>query len=267
MTDWNDAFQNGKYISGGESFLRMWKVRSATYRENLSNERREIGVKYGAHTREVYDLFLPEITPKGVVVFIHGGYWHSLDQTLWSHLAAGPIADGWAVAMPGYPLCPEVSIAEITQSILRAISAIGDRISGDIIICGHSAGGHLTARVACDDIALPHAKRVRRYVSISGVHDLRPLIHTDLNSALQLDLDSAAEESPALKKPRDGIELLAWVGEDERPEFLRQTNLLSNIWRAAFAKTGCVHAKGRHHFSVIDDLSIADSPLTKALVA
>ncbi|MBL1436517.1 MAG: alpha/beta hydrolase [Rhodobacteraceae bacterium] len=265
--DWDDAFQNGKYISGGESYLGMWKVRSVTFRENLPYERREIGVAYGAHKREVYDLFLPKCPPKGVVIFIHGGYWQSLDQTLWSHLSAGPMAHGWAVAMPGYPLCPEVSIAEITQSIQQAIGAIGDMITGDIIICGHSAGGHLTARMACDDVSLPHTNRVRRYVSISGVHDLRPLTRTDLNDALQLDMASAAAESPALKTPREGIELLAWVGEDERPEFLRQANLLGNIWRGAFAKTGCVQAKGQHHFSVIDDLSIADSPLTKALIA
>jgi len=267
MIDWDDAFQNGKYISGGESYLGMWKVRSATFRESLPEARRETGVAYGAHPREVFDLFLPEGAAKGVVIFIHGGYWQSLDHTIWSHLAAGPLARGWAVALPGYRLCPNVGIADITQSIVKAVGAIGTRIAGDIIICGHSAGGHLTARMACDDIALPHADRVRRYVSISGVHDLRPLTQTGLNEALQLDMVSAAAESPALKTPREGVELLAWVGEDERNEFLRQNDLLGNIWRGALAKTGCVHAKGHHHFSVIDDLRKANTPLTTALTA
>lgn len=267
MMDWDDAYQNGKYIEGGDAYLGMWKVTSATFRESLPETRRKIGVAYGPHPREVYDLFLPETPPKGVVVFIHGGYWQSLDHSLWSHLASGPLAHGWAVAMPGYPLCPEVPLAAITQSILRAISVISACISGDIIISGHSAGGHLTARMACDDIALPPATRVRRYVSISGVHDLRPLIRTSLNDALRLDMASAAAESPALKTPRDGVELLAWVGENERPEFLRQNNLLGNIWRGAFAKTGCVHAKGHHHFSVVGDMADPESALTKALIA
>ncbi len=267
MTDWDDAFQNGKYISGANSYLGMWRVRSAIFRESLPDIRREIGVAYGAHPREVFDLFLPESPPKGVVTFIHGGYWQSLDHSLWSHLAAGPMAHGWAVAMPGYPLCPEASIAEITQSIVQAVGKIGARVEGDIIICGHSAGGHLTARMACDDITLPHANRVRRYVSISGVHDLRPLTKTGLNKALQLDIATAAAESPALKTPRAGVELLAWVGENERPEFLRQNSLIGNIWRGAFAQTGCVQAKGEHHFSVIGALSKADSPLTTALIA
>ena len=267
MTDWDDAYQNGKYISGADSYLGMWKVQSTVFRESLPESRREIGVAYGAHPREVFDLFLPEGTPKGVVIFIHGGYWQSLDHTLWSHLAAGPMAHGWAVAMPGYQLCPEVSIAEITQSIVQAVGEIGARVEGDIIITGHSAGGHLTARMACDDITLPHANRLRRYVSISGVHDLRPLIHTGLNEALQLDMASAAAESPALKTPRAGVELLAWVGADERPDFLRQNSLLGNIWRGAGAKTGCIEAKGQHHFSVVGDLADAQSPLTTALIA
>ncbi len=267
MTDWDDAYQNGKYISGGDAYLGMWKVKSTTFREGLPEARREIGVAYGPHPREVFDLFLPDGKPKGVLVFIHGGYWQSLDHTLWSHLAAGPLAQGWAVAMPGYRLCPETSIAEITQSMVQAIGVIGARVAGEIIICGHSAGGHLTARMACDDIALPVADRVRRYVSISGVHDLRPLIRTGLNEALKLDMVTATAESPALKTPREGVELLAWVGENERPEFRRQNNLLGNIWRGAFAKTGCVHAKGHHHFSVIGDMADKNSALTKALIA
>jgi len=267
MIDWDDAFQNEKYISGGDSYLGMWKVRSAIFRESLPAGRREIGEAYGAHPREVFDLFLPKNAPKGVVIFIHGGYWQSLDHTIWSHLAAGPMARGWAVAMPGYRLCPQVRIADITQSIVQAVGAIGTRVAGDIIICGHSAGGQLTARMACDDIPLPHANRVRRYVSISGVHDLRPLTKTRLNKALQLDMSAAAAESPVLKTPRAGVEFLAWVGADERPEFLRQTSLLGNIWRGAHAKTGCVQATGHHHFSVIDDLTEANSPLTTALTA
>ncbi len=267
MMDWDDAYQNGKYIPGADSYHDMWEVRSKIFRESLPESRCRTSISYGVHPREVFDLFLPEAPPKGVVIFIHGGYWKSLDHSLWSHLAAGPMAHGWAVAMPGYPLCPELGIADITQSIAQAVGEIGAQVDGGIIICGHSAGGHLTTRMACDDIALPYAARVRRYVSISGLHDLRPLTQTGMNEALGLDLKSAAAESPALKTPRAGVELLAWVGEDERPEFLRQNSLIANIWRGAFAQTGCVEAKGEHHFSVIDALSKPESPLTMALLA
>ena len=265
--DWDDAYQNGKYIPGGGDYLDMWKTKATVFCAGLKKERQKIGQPYGPHPREVFDLFLPEGTAKGVVIFIHGGYWHSLDHTLWSYLAAGPLAQGWAVAMPGYRLCPDTTIAAITRSMVHAVAKIGQAVEGDIIITGHSAGGHLTARLACDDITLPEEPRVRRYVSISGVHDLRPLTRTSLNGDLRLDMASAAAESPALKTPRDGVELLAWVGAAERPEFLRQNALIANIWRGAFARTGCVEAKGHHHFSVIGDLVDPDSALTKALLA
>jgi len=265
--DWDDAYQNGKYIAGGDAYLGMWEAKSEVFRQGLSRDRIAQGQPYGPHPREVFDLFLPEAKPKGVVIFIHGGYWQELDHRPWSHLAAGPIAHGWAVAMPGYPLCPEVSIADITKSIVQAVAAIGDRVAGEIIITGHSAGGHLTARMACDDIPLPHASRVRRYASLSGVYDLRPLTQTSLNEALQLTMASAAAESPALKTPRVGVDLLAWVGAKERPEFLRQNQLLANIWRGAFAKTKAVQAEGHDHFSVIGKLEEKNSALTKALLA
>ena len=77
----------------------------------------------------------------------------------------------------------------------------------------------------------------------------------------------AAAESPALMTPRDGAEVITWVGSEERPEFLRQNDLLANIWGGAFANTRAVHAKGHNHFSVIGELAEADSPLTKALLA
>jgi len=267
--DWDDAYQNGKYIPGGDEYLAMWQLKSSAFRAALDQNRQRLGLPYGSHPREVFDLFLPENPAKGVVIYIHGGYWQSLDHTLWSHLAAGPLAHGWAVAMPGYRLCPDVSVADITKSMVRAVAAIGDRFDGvfEIIITGHSAGGHLTARLACDDIYLPYAADIRRFVSISGVHDLRPLTRTSVNEPLQLDMASAAAESPALKTPREGVDLLAWVGAEERPEFLRQNDLLANIWRGAFAKTTSVHADGHHHFSVVGDLAEAESPLTKALFA
>jgi pimeloyl-ACP methyl ester carboxylesterase len=267
MTDWDDAFQNGKYILGAETYLGMWQEKSAGFRAAHPAARQALSQPYGPHPREVFDLFLPEGTPKGVVIFIHGGYWLSLDQRLWSHLAAGPLAHGYAVAMPGYPLCPEVRIAEITQSIARAVTAIAERVGGDILVCGHSAGGHLTARMACEDTPLPAAARIRRYVSISGVHDLRPLTKTGMNETLGLSIKSAAAESPALKTPRAGVDLLTWVGAEERPEFLRQNDLLANIWLGGLAMTRAVHAQGHHHFSVIGELAEAQSPLTKALIA
>ena len=77
------------------------------------------------------------------MVFVHGGYWRAFDRGLWSHLAAGPLARGWAVAMPGYVLAPEARIAAITAMIADAVAAAAAEVDGPMRLAGHSAGGHL----------------------------------------------------------------------------------------------------------------------------
>ena len=119
-------------------------------------------------------------TPRGLVVFVHGGYWMALDKSFWSHLAAGSVANGYAVAMPSYTLCPEVRIADIVKEIGAAIGAAAAMVEGPDHADGHSAGGHLVSRMIAEasPLAPELLDRIRNVVSISGVHDLRPLMRT-----------------------------------------------------------------------------------------
>ncbi len=226
------------------------------------------GIAYGPHPRQAFDLFLPEGTPVGLVVFVHGGYWRAFDRGLWSHLAGGPLARGWAVAMPGYVLAPEARISGITAMVGKAIAAAAAVVEGPIRLSGHSAGGHLACRMACDNGPLPFdvAERVERVVSISGVHDLRPLLRTALNDLLRLDGAEAAAESPALLEPWEGARVHAWVGDGERPEFVRQATLLSNVWTGLGADMAQTIEPRRHHFDVIEGLTHPGSGLVEALV-
>jgi hypothetical protein len=54
---------------------------------------------------------------------------------------------------------------------------------------------------------------------------------------------------------------MCWVGESERPEFVRQNDLLVSAWTKHGATISGHHAKGLHHFNVIDDLAIAQSAM------
>ena len=97
--------------------------------------------------------------------------------------------------------------------------------------------GHLVSRMVCADSPLLDSvrQRIKSVMSISGLHDLRPLMNTAMNDDLALDHVEAASESPALLEPLSGIRISCWVGGDERPEFLRQNDLLANIWRGHFS--------------------------------
>ncbi len=268
ITDWDDAYANAPHIPDGAAFPDRWAAAAAAFRGTLSRDRLRTDLPYGRHPRELVDLFLPEGTPHGVLIHVHGGYWRAFDRGLWSHLAAGPLARGWAVAMPSYPLAPEARIATITRAITEAITQIAAVFSGPIRLSGHSAGGHLVTRQLCRDVPLPErvAARIDRTVTISGVHDLRPLLRLALNADLRLDLEETLAESPALQMPREGARVHTWVGDAERPEFVRQTTLLANIWTGLRARMSQTIVPGRHHFDVIDPMADPDSELVAALI-
>lgn len=267
ITDWDDAYANAPYIDDAENIIASWPTDARAFRDEMRAKRRLLlSTPYGDHPRETFDLFLPATKPKGLVVFVHGGYWHSLDKDMWSHLAAGAVARGWAVAVPGYMLCPEVSISEITRQIARAIDKAAERIAGPIHLVGHSAGGHLVARMGCGDVFLVCSDRIKRIVPVSGVFDLRPLMRTKMNDTLGLNAVEAEVESPALLTPRDGFDLTCWVGANERPEFLRQNAALANLWSGCAVNTTCVEEAGENHFTVVASLSEAEGALTEAVV-
>ncbi|MGJ5049525.1 alpha/beta hydrolase [Bradyrhizobium oligotrophicum] len=269
VKDWDNAYANGPNIAGGERWPGLWVAPAEAYRTALTGQgRARLDIAFGAHERQRLDLFLPEGTPKGLVVFVHGGYWMRLDKSFWSHLAQGPIARGFAVAMPSYRLCPEVGIADISGDVAQAVAKAMDEVAGPVALTGHSAGGHLVTRMICRGAPLSPERqaRITSVVSLSGLHDLRPLQRTVMNDTLHIDDATALRESPALLAPIDGVKVTAWVGGAERNEFRRQAQLLANIWIGLGATTAYVEAPDQHHFDVIDDLADAESGLVKALV-
>ena len=201
----DDAYANVAHIAGAADYPPRWADRAKTFRNRLAQTgQAKLALPYGDRPREVLDLFLPDAPPKGVCVFVHGGYWLRFDNTYWSHLAVGPLAHGWAVAMPSYDLCPDVQIADITCQIACAVSMAAQHIAGPLALTGHSAGGHLVARMGVPGVLPRHvAQRLQSIVPISPVADLRPLLKTAMNAQLGLDMDAAKAESPVLMTPMD----------------------------------------------------------------
>lgn len=265
ITDWDDAYTIMAHIPGSEAMPERWAADAAAFRETHPPQ----VLRYGDHPRRAVDVFLPDGAPRGLAVWVHGGYWSRFDRRDWSHYAAGARARGWAVALPGYVLTPEVRISRITADIARAISLVAHEFAGPIRLSGHSAGGHLAARQICDDSALPEGvlARVESTLPISGLFDLRPLLRTRRNAeSFHLDAAEAAAESPALRAPVDGARVHAWVGGDERPEFVRQNALIANVWSGLGARTVETVERGADHLTVIDPLADPDSPIVEAFV-
>ena len=257
----DDAYANGRYIDGAEDYPPRWSALAQDFRDNLG-ERARLDIRYGDRDRERFDLFLPDSPIRGLCVFIHGGYWMAFDKSSWSHLARGPLERGWAVAMPSYDLCSDVTIPEITAQMTKAMPEMAAQVDGPIVLAGHSAGGHLVSRLLDKSLLSEDlGSRIERVVPISPLSNLRPLLQTTMNETLQLTEETAASESPVDMMDRYPANVTVWVGSAERPAFLDQASWLSQAWGA-----DCVRDAGKHHFNVIDALMDPSSELVDALV-
>ncbi len=246
------AYANSAFIPGSEALPALWAQKAAAFRASLGS-RADLGRAYGPGARQAFDLFWPEGTPAGLMVFVHGGYWMETDRSLWSHLAAGALARGWACAMPGYTLAPAARIGAIVREVAAAVHAAAALVPGPVVVTGHSAGGHLAARMGCADMDMG---RVVRVVPISPIADLAPLAETAMQTDLRLDVAEIADESPARLALQPGIAAHIWVGGQERPAFLWHARLLAEAWDCPWTV-----APGRHHYDVLDALEEPGSDL------
>lgn len=260
MIDWDDAFDNAGYVPEAAALLAQWKTEAAEARARFDGV---VEQSYGPSERMVFDRFSPEGPPKGTAIFVHGGYWHMLDKSYWSHFAAGWLGQGWDAVIPSYPLAPDARIAEITAAITRCVVHVAAQSDGPIALVGHSAGGHLVTRLVCKSV-LPAdvVARISRVVAVSGVHHLDPLIGTRMNDTLGLSEAEVLRESPVHLAPVTTVPITFWVGAHERPEFLRQNRMITERWALKGAPVQSVYAEAAHHFNVLDSLRDADGALT-----
>src|SRR5918998_4539757 len=90
--DYEAEYNNRARVPEHPEIFARWEKEAAAYRDMMSREESaELGLKYGASARQTVDLFFPEASGRGpLAVFIHGGYWRSLNPGMFSHMAAGP---------------------------------------------------------------------------------------------------------------------------------------------------------------------------------
>lgn len=267
---WLDRqYNNRALVPEHAAHFERWASESAQARLALPGL---LDVAYGQDAGETLDVF-PALRKRGqppapVLVFIHGGYWRSLDKSDHSFLAPAFVKQGACVVMPNYALCPAVTIPQIALQMTQALAWVHRHIGahgGDpqrITLVGHSAGGHLAAMLlACDwakvGADLP-AALVKNALSISGVFDLAPLRRTPfLRDSLRLNAQQVRQASPAGFPVPSVVggrgTLMAVAGANESDEFVRQNALIQQAWGAQVVPV-CETLPGLNHFSVLEAL-------------
>ena len=240
--DWEVEYNNRARVPEHPQIFERWTRDGAAYRDEAAKEgRAEIGLKYGPSPRQTIDIFKPLGNAEcPLALFIHGGYWRSLEPSSFSQMARGMNAHGVAVAVSGYDLAPQVSIGQIVEQTQQACLYLWKKFGKRIMVSGHSAGGHLAAcMVATDwkalDAGAPADLAPAGY-AISGLYDLAPLLHLATNADFKLDEAEARRISPLFWPLVRGKVLDAVVGGDELPEFLRQSRIVADDWRERGAR-------------------------------
>lgn len=269
--DYETEYNNRARVPEHGAIFAGWARDAELYRaEKLKGGRAELGLAYGDTPRQYLDLFMPEAGDRApLAIFVHGGWWRSLDPSSFSHMARGLNGRGVAVAVAGYDLCPNVSIAEIIEQIRRACMFLWQRFGRHMFIYGHSAGGHLSGAMVATDWPSLYPKAPSGLVtggySISGVFDLSPLIGTSINQDLRLDAQEARRVSPAFWPIAPGAVFDAVVGGLESNEFKRQSQVIAQAWRGT-AQTRYEEVAGTNHFTVIAPLADPQSSMVTRLV-
>ena len=229
-----------------------------------------LDLAYGSSPGERLDIFPARKGDGSALMFIHGGYWRSLDKKDFSFLAPAWVDAGVSLVVVNYDLCPKVSVERIVQQMLGASAWLyrnAEQYGMDedrLYVSGHSAGGHLAAMMLAAlwpvfDGSLPK-DLYKGALAVSGVYDLRPLTQVDwLNGDLRLDDASALGLSPAYLPPATRAPLYLAVGGLESSEFKRQNALLAQRWKPVLG--GDVAMPGTNHSTVIDGLADPASAL------
>ena len=265
---WHDRMYNNRaLVPDFAEHFEHWRTASA-----LARRQRHcvLDVAYGDGSGETLDIFPAQRADAPVVVFIHGGYWRSLDKADHSFVAPPLLDMGACVVVVNYALCPgteaaPVTIPDIAVQCARSIAWVWRHIGAhggnrnDISVIGHSAGGHLAAMLlACRWTQLGSdlpRDLVRKAMSISGLFDLEPVRKTPfVQTDLRLTPAQVRQASPALWSAPRGRTLYTVVGGDESPEFLRHNALIRKAWGARVVPV-CEPLPGLNHFSVVSALT------------
>ena len=245
--------------------LQRWTQDSAAVRQSVDCK---LNVAYGQSEGEKLDIFPCAMTDSSktapVLIFIHGGYWRSLDKADQSFLAPVFTQKGCCVVIPNYSLCPAVTVSDIVLQLVNAVAWVYkniDKYGGNperITLAGHSAGGHLVAMLlSClwpkFDKTLPNDV-VKNALSISGLFELDTPMHSPyLQDSLHLTPAEVKRISPAwMLAPARG-KLYSVVGSDESPEFLRHNQLIQDAWGKQAVPVS-EQLPGLNHFTVLEAL-------------
>lgn len=223
-------------------------------------------VPYGPAPRQRYDVYTaldtsaqPRTTPAPMVIFVHGGSWHSGDKRSYAWVGEALAQMGYVAVLVNYGLMPDTRFPAFVDDAARAVAQIRRNAvaygadSTRIVLMGHSAGAHIAALVAYD------ARYLARYgttpgvlhgfVGLSGPYDFvldTKLLRRTFAGAPEREYDAMPVHFVTQASPRT----LLVMGEDDRTVDPNNTRALAAALRRVGATVDELWVPGTHGVSV-----------------
>jgi len=116
---------------------------SSTYKKTAD-------IAYGDLPRQTLDIYIAEKQKTGaadmkvpILIFVHGGGWHSGNKEMYKFLADGFSRSGYDIVIPNYRLFPDGVYPNMLLDTAQATAHIADKFPDrPLVLIGHSAGAY-----------------------------------------------------------------------------------------------------------------------------
>jgi acetyl esterase/lipase len=172
-------------------------------------------IKYGEHQSQIGDLYFPSEDCLGTICLLHGGFWKMpYDKSQLNEISNALSSIGYCVWNIEYRRTGEYeriwsdTFDDAVTSIqfLRTLKRTYPNINIDnVIVAGHSAGGHLALWLSTQEIGVPCSK----FIGLAPILDLKVAFYENAggDSVLRL-IEGSPQEYPERYKKVSPIELI-----------------------------------------------------------
>jgi arylformamidase len=243
----DDQYEQRVWVPHADEIIRRYGEKSNLVREKLGEPRVE---RYGPTPPETLDIYG---SGRIAFVFVHGGAWKRQSSREQAFPAEPIIAAGAAYVALNFANLPSVTLPEMAGQVCRGIQWVHDNLSKEVVLFGHSSGGHLGG------VALTKIPTIKAALLVSGIYDLLPVRLSARNDYVRLDERLEHEYSPIRHIERIKCPVTVAWAEKESRDFYRQSQAFAEKLGAP-----ALIGEGLNHFEIVETLADPLSPLGRA---
>jgi arylformamidase len=274
MVDW---FNPRQAVPDSEQMMERFEQASSDFRQHWAAQ--AVDLQYGPGDRQTFDVFMPDpvLARKGMVLFIHGGFWFSRHKDQFSFLAQAYVQAGWGFVAMTYPLMPQISLSDLVEQTAEGIAQIDQELRarygrGIDVMVGHSAGAHLLAMAFHSPPGRAYTSRMleppRRLVLVSGVYDPQARAAAEISKTIGLTPEDAQQACPLTHCEPAGIATVLFSGAREPDLWSQQADRYQErLMQCGLSAVSHSLVAGHDHFSLLEAMANPASEIARAIRA